>query len=201
MWNIEKGAWGTLPIVHCCSWLEMRYNWITAVAANCLPAHLLPQGWRCRSLQNVKPGSWIQLDVICVSNQHSPASHESLQKPRLVTQILREGASPAYQSLLLRSFGSTRNRKEVTELVGCKCRSQAGCVWEEKRGRMGREWDPPPPPTEGKGVGSGRPLRVIIGGASTFRGDQLGLTCFFPLESTGRGGTRKRADEVRLWLE
>lgn len=67
--------------------------------------------------------------------------------------------------------------------------------------RRGREWDPPPPPMEGKRVGSGRPLRVIIGGASTFRGDQSGLTCFFPLESTGRGGTRKRADEVRLWLE
>ena len=61
--------------------------------------------------KNVKPGSLIQLDVICVSNQRSPASRESLQKPRLVTQILSNRACPAYQSLLLRSFRFHQKQK------------------------------------------------------------------------------------------
>lgn len=165
----------------------MRYNQITGVAASCLSAHLLPQGWGCRSLQYVKPGSLIQLDVICVSNQHSPASLESLQEPRLVTQILGNRASPAYQSLLLHSFWFQQKQKGGHWTLGRKYRSQAGCVWEDQ--------------TEEKRVGSGRPLRVDIGGASTFRGNHFSLTCFFPWESTGCGGTRKSMDEVRLWLE
>ena len=105
--------------------------------------------------KNVEPGSLIQLDLICVSNQRSPASRESLQKPRLVTQILSNRACPAYQSLPLRSFRFHQKQRRSLSLwvVSAGARQD---VYESTWRR--REWglvDPwgstlvEPPPLEG----------------------------------------------------
>lgn len=105
--------------------------------------------------KNVEPGSLIQLDLICVSNQRSPASRESLQKPRLVTQILSNRACPAYQSLPLRSFRFHQKQRRSLSLwvVSAGARQD---VYESTWRR--REWGPvdpwgstlvEPPPLEG----------------------------------------------------